>query len=808
MHTVSVLLFLSLPLFIVADSPFGRSRFNLRNGTRISKRYSQVDYHGGSTFLDDWDFFTSTDPTKGYVNYVDKNTAVSSGLAYLQSDGAYVLAVDDTTTLPSGARRNSIRISSKKTYNGGLFIADFWAMPTGCGTWPAWWSVRSGSGWPAGGEIDIVEGVNNAHANQMTLHTAGQCYTDTTWVSDERTTGTVLSTNCASSNANDEGCGFRDNRATSFGSGFQDGPGGVFAHLWTSDGITAWFFPRAEIPADITAGHPDPSSWGPPVAAWGSASCNIADNFYDHVLVLNTDICGTWAGNAAVYQNSGCPGTCANAVADPSHFSSEQQWILIYLEIVLTIIADAKWKINYIATVRNLVSYARVFFHKWRLMISTYSRLRCAASAVQKRIGVIGAGANGLAALQVLGDTPQVKAGLWKLTAFEQREKVGGIWLPAPPTDDPPYTPLYDSLYTNLAHPFLAFSSYGFPAGTPLFPTAAIAHKYLQDYATHFDLLGYIQFDTRVEETRWDAEKAVWKVKLSTGETQDFDFLVVANGHYRKPRYPDTPGVKKWIDEGKAFHSAWYRRPSELAHHKKVLVVGGGLSSLDIVAELRTVAKEILQSLVSDTWWGGNPYPPDAEGFRKVGKVAEYKDNGVVVFEDGTTESDVDFVVLATGFEFEFPFFPYVSNTVAKPLSQLPDRLQNSTYHLYPLAKHLRAPGVLFEDQARAIVRVLEDPSALDVEAEKGGHRGTQWLNFAPHEPFEYRAELNEFAGRKWEPFEGEVESWDRKFELRDAWNDVTRRGEGETWIKGVGENGIQDWVDVCRRLLKSHEEK
>lgn len=29
-------------------------------------------------------------------------------------------------------------------------------MPTGCGTWPAFWS--NGPNWPDGGEIDIVEG--------------------------------------------------------------------------------------------------------------------------------------------------------------------------------------------------------------------------------------------------------------------------------------------------------------------------------------------------------------------------------------------------------------------------------------------------------------------------------------------------------------------------------------------------------------------------------------------------------------------------------------------------------------------------
>lgn len=42
--------------------------------------------------------------------------------------------------------------------NGGLFIYDVAHMPTGCGLWPSIWMV--GPNWPAGGEIDIIEGVH------------------------------------------------------------------------------------------------------------------------------------------------------------------------------------------------------------------------------------------------------------------------------------------------------------------------------------------------------------------------------------------------------------------------------------------------------------------------------------------------------------------------------------------------------------------------------------------------------------------------------------------------------------------------
>ena len=50
----------------------------------------------------------------------------------------------------------SVRISSKKKYTGGLFIADIYSMPHGCSVWPAYWSIGAGKDWPLAGEIDII----------------------------------------------------------------------------------------------------------------------------------------------------------------------------------------------------------------------------------------------------------------------------------------------------------------------------------------------------------------------------------------------------------------------------------------------------------------------------------------------------------------------------------------------------------------------------------------------------------------------------------------------------------------------------
>lgn len=54
---------------------------------------------------------------------------------------------------------SSVRITSTKTYNAGLVVADFAAMPVGCSLWPAFWSYNLEK-WPIAGEIDVIEGVN------------------------------------------------------------------------------------------------------------------------------------------------------------------------------------------------------------------------------------------------------------------------------------------------------------------------------------------------------------------------------------------------------------------------------------------------------------------------------------------------------------------------------------------------------------------------------------------------------------------------------------------------------------------------
>ena len=104
--------------------------------------------------------------------------------------------------------------------------------------------------------------------------------------------------------------------------------GGVYAHLWDNTGISVWFFSRGSIPGDISSGNPDPSSWGQALAVFpNSDSCQTTKHFHDHTIVINTSLCGDWAGNA--FNDGGkCTGSCDAWVADPSHFKCEWFFLL------------------------------------------------------------------------------------------------------------------------------------------------------------------------------------------------------------------------------------------------------------------------------------------------------------------------------------------------------------------------------------------------------------------------------------------------------------------------------------------------
>lgn len=320
----------------------------LRHASQAAgERYELEESYVGNEFLDKWDFFTDPDPTHGHVEYVDSATAVREGLARSMPDMAYV-GVDMTTPATNASlKRRSVRLHSKATYNGGLFIIDVEHMPRGCGSWPAFWMFGADEQhvWPSWGEYDFIEALHNGDKMTTTLHTGAGCsqsqvkpgkHFSQRWKNGA--TGQPAN-NCdvnAEGQYLNQGCS-QDGAPASAGPIFNAAGGGTFVGEWDPvvGHIRQWFWPRGSEPADVAARTPEPDLWGQPAAYFSLAreTCS-PEHLRNMKMVLNIALCGD-LGKA--FYSLNCPAeasrkSCEELVSDPQSLS-EAFWSIRKLDV-------------------------------------------------------------------------------------------------------------------------------------------------------------------------------------------------------------------------------------------------------------------------------------------------------------------------------------------------------------------------------------------------------------------------------------------------------------------------------------------
>ncbi|MBS1905851.1 MAG: NAD(P)-binding domain-containing protein [Actinobacteria bacterium] len=317
------------------------------------------------------------------------------------------------------------------------------------------------------------------------------------------------------------------------------------------------------------------------------------------------------------------------------------------------------------------------------------------------RVCVIGAGSSGITAVKSLH-----LAGI-PFDCFEAGIAIGGNWVLDNPNGQ---SACYETLEINTSCPRMAFSDFPMPADYPPYARHDQVHAYFEAYAAHFGFREAITFDTTVTEVT-PAARGRWRVRTRgpAGErTQEYDAVLVANGHHWDPRWPEPyPGTFT----GEQIHAHDYRSGDQL-EGRDVVVVGAGNSAMDIAVEGARRARSVTLSIrrgqwvmrkflfgrASDQialpgwmpWWVtrlrlrfgavasgglrryGLPRPPHAPGqshpvqserIRAViaaGRVQvrpgiERFDGDQVLFTDGSRVR-ADLVVWATGYRVSFPF--------------------------------------------------------------------------------------------------------------------------------------------------------
>jgi len=190
---------------------------------------------------------------------------------------------------------------------------------------------------------------------------------------------------------------------------------------------------------------------------------------------------------------------------------------------------------------------------------------------------VIGAGPCGITAAKAL-----LEAGLRDVVVYEKNDQVGGNWLFSP---EPGHSSVFETTHIISSKTLSAYSDHPWPPSHADYPGHLELLAYFQGYARRFGVDRHVRFRTEVKKAEQE-DGGGWRLTLSTGESERFDHLLVANGHHWDPRMPSYPGSFT----GRMIHSHDFKSAAPFKGHR-VLVVGGGNSACDIAVETARVSR-------------------------------------------------------------------------------------------------------------------------------------------------------------------------------------------------------------------------
>jgi len=280
-----------------------------------------------------------------------------------------------------------------------------------------------------------------------------------------------------------------------------------------------------------------------------------------------------------------------------------------------------------------------------------------------KRVAVIGAGPSGLAQLRAFQSAAEKGAEVPEVVCFERQADWGGIWNYTWRTGtdehgEPVHCSMYRYLWSNGPKECLEFADYTFEEhfGRPIasYPPRAVLWDYIKGRVEKAGVRSQIRFSSPVRWVQYNEDKDNFSVTVQNlvedhSYTEEFDYVIVASGHFSTPNVPDFEGLATF--NGRVMHAHDFRDALEFKD-KDLLIIGTSYSAEDIGSQCyKYGAKSITVS--HRTLPMGFHWP---DNWKEVPLLARVEKN-TCHFKDGSSK-EVDAIIMCTGYLHHFPFLP------------------------------------------------------------------------------------------------------------------------------------------------------
>lgn len=314
------------------------------------------------------------------------------------------------------------------------------------------------------------------------------------------------------------------------------------------------------------------------------------------------------------------------------------------------------------------------------------------------RVAIIGAGPCGLSQLHAFASDRGAGADRPELVCYEKQSDWGGLWnytwrTGLDENGEPCHGGMYRYLWSNGPKECLEFADYSFEEhfgrSVGSFPPRAVLFDYIAGRAERSGIRDLIRFNHAVRRVSRSVDGARFTVTAhdygaGAAVSEDFDYVVVASGHFSTPNMPHYPGYETF--GGALLHAHDFRDAVQFTD-RDVLVIGSSYSAEDIASQCwKYGARSVVCSSRSGPM--GFDWP---EGIVEK-PILTRVEGRTVHFADGTS-AEADAIISCTGYLHHFPF--------------MDDGLRLTTANR--LATSMLYRGVVFQPENRVMYLGMQD---------------------------------------------------------------------------------------------------